>query len=103
MDQLAEIGLMGLDPKAKDCDGYTPNDCFYRYRDYICTVVREPFEVEEKAWKTLMGSVCRQNGIDPRSLDYYCHVSSEVNGDRVDESGDSDEEYFTDAAEGLDN
>lgn len=52
------------DPIAKDSWGDTPTERFYLDRDHYCTIIRPPFEEEEDAWWDLMGSVCRQHGID---------------------------------------
>ena len=68
MQLLANACLTGLDPTQRDSDNDTPDDVFVHYRDEYCTIIREPFEEEEKAWHNLLRSICLQNDIDFDSL-----------------------------------
>ena len=66
------------------------------------TTERESFDVEKKAWKILMLSACRQNGIDPMTLNWYGDSCFEIDDASVADSGASDEENFSDALESFD-
>ncbi|KAI7553381.1 hypothetical protein KC331_g1267 [Hortaea werneckii] len=119
MEILAGADLRGLGPLQQDKYGGTPDDCFYRYRDFHCSAVRAPFEEEEAAWRTLMDSARRQNGLsieceDDESLNHP-YDSNRNDSDQavdwdadewetsLDESGDEsqDEEIFQDAVQEL--
>jgi hypothetical protein len=63
MQVLTDADLRGIDPYGEDNFGYAPNDCFYVGRQPLCTIIRPPFEVEEKAWLALMDSARRRNGL----------------------------------------
>ncbi|KAI7203346.1 hypothetical protein KC316_g1095 [Hortaea werneckii] len=120
MKILAGADLRGLDPLQQDkVGGETPDDCFYRYRDIYCGAVRAPLEEEEAAWRTLMDSARRQNGLlidckDNESLnhsydssgndkDQAVHWNDGKWGASLDEGGDEsqDEETFQDAVQEL--
>ncbi|OTA40007.1 hypothetical protein BTJ68_00202 [Hortaea werneckii EXF-2000] len=116
---LAGADLRGLDPLEQDKRGNTPDDCFYQYRDINCDTVRAPLEEEEAAWRTLMNSARRQNGLlidceddeslnysyDPNRNDKYqvVHWNADDWGTSSDESGDEsqDEDIFQDAVQEL--
>ncbi|RMY70130.1 hypothetical protein D0863_06001 [Hortaea werneckii] len=119
MKILVGADLRGLDPLQQVQRGLTPDNFFYRSRDFHCAAVRAPFEEEEAAWRTLMDSARRQNGLlidceDDESLNHPCH-SNRNNKDQafywnvgnwgtsLDESGDEsqDEETFQDAVQEL--
>lgn len=117
MQVLEDANLEGLLPTAPDKWGRTPTDCFYLDRDRSCTILREPFEIEEEAWWALMESSCHQNDIDftlfePEWRKEYeaskarmAEVESddEEDADVVDDddtdADDGDTEEFTDAVE----
>ncbi|RMY75469.1 hypothetical protein D0863_02568 [Hortaea werneckii] len=119
MKILAGADLRGLDPLQQDYNRDTPDDCFYRYRGLNCSAVRASFEEEEAAWRTLMDSARRQNGLlidceDGESLshsydsdrndeDQVVHRNAGGEGTSLDESGDEsqDEETFEDAVQEL--
>ncbi|RMY62881.1 hypothetical protein D0865_00193 [Hortaea werneckii] len=118
MKILAGADLRGLDPLQQDQYGDTPDDCFYRDRDFHCTAVRVSFEEEEAAWRTLMDSARRQNGLlidctDDEGLSYSYDSNSNDEDQAVhgnvgdwgtssDESDESqDEEIFQDAVQEL--
>ncbi|KAI7346086.1 hypothetical protein KC320_g8049 [Hortaea werneckii] len=119
MKILAGADLSGLDPLQQDQDGDAPDDCFYRYRDFNFAAVRAPLEEGEAAWRTLMDSARRQNGLlidcqDDESLNDSCnskkidkdqvvHWNAGGDGTSLDESGDEsqDEETFEDAVQEL--
>ena len=116
---LTGADLRGLDPLQETRQGYTPDDLFYQYHDIYCGAVRAPFEEEEAAWRTLMDSARRQNGLlieceNDESLNHPCDSNRNDKdqvvhgnaGDRrigLDESGDEsqDEELFQDAVQEL--
>ena len=107
MQLLARANLSALDPTQRDGDNDTLNDCFVHHRDLICTIIREPFEEEEKAWHDLLRSACLQNDIDFDSL-HISRVSELDEDDWTDEDatsdeGDEDDEVpFVDAPEHID-
>ncbi|KAI7214522.1 hypothetical protein KC333_g5969 [Hortaea werneckii] len=119
MEILAGADLRGLDPLQQTKNDLTPEDCFYRHRDANCVAVRAPLEEEEAAWRTLMDSARRQNGLsieceDDESLnhpydssgndkDQAVHWNVGDRGTSLDESGDEsqDEEIFQDAEQEL--
>ena len=77
METLSDLDLTGIDMKARDTDGNSPSDCFYKIRSSTCTLVRESFEEEEQAWLNLLRSACRQNDVDTYETDH----DSESEGD----------------------
>ncbi|RMZ06183.1 hypothetical protein D0862_04716 [Hortaea werneckii] len=108
MKVLAGADLRGLDPLQQTKGDLTPDECFYRYRRTNFTANRAPFEEEEAAWRTLMDSARRQNGlsiacIDDESLDYSHDSNASEWGSSLDESGNEsqDEEVFEDAVQEL--
>ncbi|KAI7378615.1 hypothetical protein KC336_g19362 [Hortaea werneckii] len=119
MKILAGADLRGLDALQQTEDGFTPDDCFYQYRDITCAAVRAPFEEEEAAWRTLMDSARRQNGLlidceDDESLNHSHDSNRNVKEQVVhwnagdwgacsDDSDDEsqDEEAFQDAVQEL--
>lgn len=119
MKVLTEADLHGLDPLQKTKRYHTPDDCFYRYRDISCAAVRAPLEEEEAAWRTLMDSARRQNGLlidctddEGSSHSYDSNRNDEDQavhwnvgdwGTSSEESGDEsqDEEIFQDAVQQL--
>jgi hypothetical protein len=105
MRLLADEYLTGLDPTLKDEDNDTPNDCFILHRDRNCTIFREPFEIEQKAWHELLQSACRQNKIDFDSLGIVPsstieEVTTESDADSDDSNEDEDEDKDEDDEEG---
>ncbi|RMZ13503.1 hypothetical protein D0860_02484 [Hortaea werneckii] len=119
MKILAEADLRGLDPLQQTKQDLLPDECFYQYRDINCVAVRAPFKEDEAAWRTLMDSARRQNGLsvehkDNESLkhssdsnkndqDQAAHWDVGEQETRLDESGDEsqDEETFQDAVQEL--
>ncbi|KAI6914028.1 hypothetical protein KC318_g804 [Hortaea werneckii] len=108
MKILAGADLRGLDPLQQNAEGDTPDDCFYRHRDVNGAPVRAPFEEEEAAWRSLMDSARRQNGLlidceDDESLNYSYDSNASEWGSSLDGSGDEnqDEEIFQDAVQEL--
>ena len=73
MQLLAEGDLVGLDPMQKTTCGSTPNEIFKLHRDTKCTIIRKTLTEEEKAWRRLLESACRQNDIDPKIVDAASH------------------------------
>ena len=62
MQILSGTNLQGVDPSLRSQQGGdTPDDCFYNHRNKCCTVIRSPFEEEQRVWRTLMASARRQN------------------------------------------
>jgi hypothetical protein len=107
MRLLTNECLTGLDPTQKDNNNDTPNDCFVYDRDRSCTILREPFEEEEKAWHDLLRSACLQNDIDFESLNISRISESgeeeSTDGDIAsDESDKGENEDFVDAPEQAD-
>ncbi|KAI7253514.1 hypothetical protein KC319_g528 [Hortaea werneckii] len=121
LDPLQQIltgaDLRGLDPLQQTIRDLTPDDCFYQYRDISYAAVRAPFEEEEAAWRTLMDSARRQNGLlieceDDESLNHSCDsdkndedpaVHWDADETSLDGSGDEgqDEEIFQDALQEI--
>ncbi|RMY22457.1 hypothetical protein D0867_02698 [Hortaea werneckii] len=120
MKVLAGADLRGLNPLQQDEQDLAPDDCFYLYRDFYYGAVRAPFEEEEAAWRSLMDSARRQNGLlidceDDESLNYSYDSNSDDEdqvihrnvsdwgGTSSDESGDvcQDEDIFQDAVQEL--
>ncbi|KAI6882658.1 hypothetical protein KC360_g5360 [Hortaea werneckii] len=120
MKILTGADLRGLDPSQQDQGGSTPDDGFYLFRDMNCVAVQAPFEEEEAAWRILMNSARRQNGLsidceDDESLghsygsnrndkDQAVHRNNVGGwGTSLEESGDEsqDEETFQDAVQEL--
>jgi hypothetical protein len=87
----------------------TPNDYFVKTRNSVCTILREPSEVEEKAWHELLQSACRQNNVDFDSLGIVPsstieEVTADVGANLENSNGDEDEDEdgddtFVDAPE----
>ena len=119
MKVLAGAELRGLNPLQQGEQDVTPDDCFYRYRDKYFADVRASLEEEEPAWRTLMDSARRQNGLlidceDDESLshsydsnrndkDHVVHWIAGERGGSLDEGGEEcqDEEIFQDAVQEL--
>ena len=102
MQLLAGADLGGLDPLARDEYGDTPNACFYYHRQRVCSIVREPFAAEEKAWRTLMDSACRQNGIVMPIFNMGGnHSDTDISSDGDDIDEDSGSEDFFDAPDSF--
>ena len=105
MDILADANLVGLDPTAKTRSGDAIRDYFHVHRHWSYTTTREPLDVEEKAWRALMASACRQNGFN--SSEYEIDNDNTSGQDSTDsvsaaEYVDSDDDQFVDALDSYD-
>ena len=61
MQLLSQANLRGLDPLQTNAARHTPDDAFYITRDRYRRPA--PWGDEEAAWRTLMDSARRQNGL----------------------------------------
>jgi hypothetical protein len=82
MDMLASANLIGLDVKALDKDGHSPNQCFVDCRSRYCAITRGSVEAEMESWARLMSSVRMQN-------DESSNIFDEKN--TMDEGNEADE------------
>ena len=106
MQLLANANLTGLDPTQR-FGNVTPDDYFVHWRDEYCTIIREPFEEEEKAWHNLLRSACLQNDInfDALKISRVSELDEEDSTDAfaTSEEGDEDDHRpFVDAPERID-
>lgn len=81
-------------------------DCFYKCREYTFLGIREPFEVEERAWRDLMFAVCEQNAIDfitfePDWWDYFQANESSRSGAETQSAGHSEDSCSEESVDAI--
>ena len=98
---LAAANLPGLEMKARDKDGHSPNECFLQCRGAHCAIARQSLDEEGKAWARLMESTRRHAEVSS-----YVYDAEDVRNQRKNSFSSngsvSEEEEFVDACDDID-